>query len=288
MHIKNIALNIVGSFLLAFGVIAFIVPFDIIVGGATGISIILHKLLGLNMSTIVFIINVVCLPIGYLFSGKELVFGSILSSLVYPIAMAIFEQIPQIQNISDSIFLSVICGGVVCGIGIGLVMKSGGSTGGLDIPCLLIGKFLHIPVNSIMKISDTCIMLGQLPFSNVTRILYGIIYTYIMTNTIGKTLTFGVDKYRIVVISEAYEEIRKTLIDHDCGVTMSYAQSGYTYTEIQKVETILPMKRLHYVESLIEQVDPEAFITVEKVTDVKGRGYTLERTPIYFDQHNEA
>lgn len=284
MKIKNIVLNVVGSFLLAFGVLAFIVPFDIIVGGATGISIIVHKLFGFNMSTVVFAINIVCLPIGYIFSGKELVFGSILSSLIYPLAMAIFEQIPQIQTISDNIFLSVICGSVVCGAGIGCVMKSGGSTGGLDIPCLLISKYLKVPVNSTMRIVDTCIMLGQLPFSNVTRILYGLIYTYIMTNTIGKTLTFGVDKYRIVVISEAHQEIRKTLIDHDCGVTMSYAQSGYTHTEIQKVETILPMKRLHYVESLIEQVDPEAFITIEKVTDVKGRGYTLERTPIYFDK----
>lgn len=283
MKIRNIALNVLGSSLLAFGVLAFIVPFDIIVGGATGISIIVHKLFGLNMSTIVFVINMVCLPIGYILGSKNLAFGSILSSIVYPVAMAIFERIPQIQTISDNIFLSVICGATVCGVGIGLVMKSGGSTGGLDIPCLLISKFTHVPVNTIMNVADTIIMLGQLPFSNVTRILYGLIYTYMMTNMIGKTLTFGVDKYRIVVISEAYEEIRRTLIDHDCGVTMSYAQSGYTYTEIQKVETVLPMKRLHYVESLIEQVDPTAFITIEKVTDVKGRGYTLERAPIYFE-----
>ncbi|MGN1276157.1 MAG: YitT family protein [Floccifex sp.] len=102
---KNTILNIIGSSLLAFGVCAFIVPFDIIVGGATGLSIIGHKLFGLNMSTIVLFINVVCLPIGYIFGNKELVFGSILSSLVYPAALAFFEQIPMITNIVDNIFL---------------------------------------------------------------------------------------------------------------------------------------------------------------------------------------
>ena len=282
MKLKNYALNIIGSSLLAFGVLAFIVPFDIIVGGATGISIILHKLFGFNMSTIVLIINIACLPIGYILGSKELALGSVLSSLVYPLAMAIFERIPAITTISDNIILSVVCGAVVCGSGIGLVMKSGGSTGGLDIPCLLINKYFKVPVNTVMNCTDTLIMLGQLPFSNVTRILYGIVYTYLMTNTIAKTLTFGVDKYRVVIISEAFEDIRYALIENDCGVTMSYAQSGYTHTEIMKVETIIPMKRLRSIEKIIEEIDSTAFITIEKVTDVKGRGYTLEREWLYF------
>ena len=283
MKIRNYLLNIIGSSLLAFGVVAFIVPFDIIVGGATGISIILHKLLGFNMSTIVLIINIVCLPIGYILGSKELALGSILSSFVYPIAMAIFEKIPAISSISDNILLSVICGSAVCGFGIGLVMKSGGSTGGVDIPCILIGRLLHVPVNNVMKVTDTMIMLGQLPFNNVTRILYGIIYTVLMTNMMSKALTLGVDKYRVIIISEAFEEICTALIENDFGVTMSYAQSGYTKTEIKKVESILPVKRLRFIQNLVEQIDPTAFITIEKVTDVKGRGYTLEREPLYFE-----
>lgn len=281
--IKNYGMNIIGSILLAFGVLAFIAPFDIIVGGATGLSLVLHKLLGFNISTIALAINIIVLPLGYIFGNKELVFGSILSSIAYPVAMAIFEQFPSIQTISDNIFLSVICGGVVCGSGIGLIMKSGGSSGGIDIPCLLIAKVLRVPVNKVINVSDTIIMLGQLPFSSVTRILYGLIFTFIMTNSIGKAITFGVDKYRISIVTEQFEQMRRTLIEHDCGVTMIYAQSGYTYTEIQKIETVLPMKRLRYIENVIEQVDPTAFITIEKVTDVKGRGYTLERDPVFFD-----
>ncbi|MBQ0064491.1 MAG: YitT family protein [Firmicutes bacterium] len=277
MKIKNVLLNFLGSSLLAFGVCAFIVPSNIIAGGATGISIILHKLTGLDISLITLIFNMTCLPIGYILGSKELAFGSILSSIFYPMALAMFERMPQLSDLSDSIMLSVIFAGVICGAGIGLVMKSGGSTGGTDIPCLLIHKYFHIPVDTVINVTDTLIMLSQIPFSNVTYVLYGLIYTFLMTNTISRVLTFGVDKYRISVVSEQHEEIRRLLLDNDYGVTMLYAQSGYTYTDIQKLETVIPIQRLQKVQKLIESVDETSFITIEKVTDVKGRGFTLER-----------
>lgn len=274
---KNTILNIIGSSLLAFGVCAFVVPFDIIVGGATGLSIIGHKLFGLNMSTIVLFINVVCLPIGYIFGNKELVFGSILSSLVYPFALAIFEQIPMITNIVDNIFLAVLCGGIVCGTGIGLVMRSGGSTGGVDIPCILMAKYIKVGVNQVINVVDTLIMIGQIPFSNITYIIYGLIYTYIMTHSISRVLALGVDKYRIDVISESFESISNALLQQDYGLTLSYVQSGYRKKEVKKIECVVDMKRLRNVQDIIESIDPTAFITIEKVVDVKGRGYTLEK-----------
>ncbi|MDO4467985.1 MAG: YitT family protein [Bacillota bacterium] len=282
MKLKNIIMNAIGSSLLAFGVCAFIIPSNIIAGGATGISIILHRLTGMDVALIAFLFNAICFPIGYIFGSKELAVGSILSSIFYPIALGFFETIPELTSLSDSTILSAICAGVLCGSGIGLVMKSGGSTGGTDIPCLLINKYFHIPIDTVINTTDVIIMCSQIPFSNITYIIYGMIFTFIMTNTISKVLAFGVDKYRISVVSEHYEAIKETLIEHDYGVTMIYALSGYTSTPIQKVESILPMKRLNHVQKIIENVDPTAFITIEKVTDVKGRGFTLEREPIYF------
>ncbi|MDD7281421.1 YitT family protein [Floccifex sp.] len=274
---KKILMNIVGSSLLAFGVCAFIVPFDIIAGGATGLSIITHKLVGIPMSATVLFINLVCLPIGYIFGSKELVYGSLLSSFVYPIALAFFENIPFITQIVDNIFLAVLCGGIVCGMGIGLVMKSGGSTGGVDIPCLLASKYLKVPVNTVINVVDTCIMIGQVPFSNVTYVIYGLIYTYFMTNSISRVLTMGVDKYQVDVISEFYEQIAQALLKEDYGITLSYVQSGYRKKEIKKIECVVDVKRLRNVQAIIEEIDNTAFVTVNKVVDVKGRGYTLEK-----------
>lgn len=279
---KSLLLNLIGSSLLAFGVCAFIMPYDLIVGGATGISLIIHRLTSINVSIIALVINIGVLPIGYVFGGKKLVGGSVLSSLIYPLALAVFERIPQLSTIADSVILAALFGGIICGAGIGLVIKSGGSTGGVDIPVIIVSKFFNLPVATVMNVTDTCIMLGQIPISGVTNILYGIVYTYIMTHSLDSFLTWGEERMRITVVSEKSEEIRWELIENDFGVTMIYGESGYTKTPIQKVESVMRSSRIRKAKQIIESVDPVAFITIEKVKDVHGRGYTLDREFIHF------
>ena len=275
--IKNIIFNIIGSSMLAFGICAFIEPFELVVGGATGIALITHRLLGVNISTVALIINVAVLIPGLFLGGKKLVAGSLLSSFVYPFALAVCERIPHITEIADNIILACICGGVVCGAGIGLVMRSGGSTGGLDIPAILIHKYFHLPVGKTMNAIDVVIMVAQMPFSLITSVLYGIIYTYIMTNALNSVLVFGDDRLKVTIISEAYEEIGKLLVTNDYGVTFVYAEGGLTKTPIKKVECIMSSARYRKCQNLVESIDPTAFITIEKVKDVRGRGFTLER-----------
>ncbi|MDO4977219.1 MAG: YitT family protein [Eubacteriales bacterium] len=282
---KNLALNFIGSTLLAFGVCAFIVPFNIIVGGSTGIALILHTLTGINVSVFALALNLLVLPIGYFFDGKELVIGSILSSLFYPFSLAIFERIPALTTLADDILLASICAGIVCGAGIGLVMKSGGSTGGVDIPCLIVSKKSHVPINKVFNVCDSVIMIAQIPFSNVKYIIYGLIYTFIMTHSLQTVLTFGEDRVKCTVVSERFEEIADYLIKHDFGVTMLYAESGYTKTPIKVIETVMRSYQNRFAIRLIEEIDPEAFITVQKVKDVKGRGFTLEKNYITLDDY---
>ena len=281
-QIKSILLNFIGSSMLAFGVCAFIEPFNIIVGGSTGIALVLHRLTGMNVSVFALALNILVLPIGYFFYGKELVIGSILSSLFFPMSLAVFERIPVITTIADNIMLASICGGIVCGAGIGIVMRSGGSTGGMDIPVLVISKLFHKRVDMLINVFDTIIMVCQIPFSNITFVIYGVIYTFIMTHSLQSVLTFGEDRLKFSIVSEKYEELASHLIENDFGVTMAYAESGYTKTPIKKVESVMRSYQNRTALRLIEEVDPEAFITIEKVLEVKGRGFTLER--LYIDK----
>ncbi|MGN0267776.1 MAG: YitT family protein [Lachnospiraceae bacterium] len=281
-QIKSILLNLIGSSMLAFGVCAFVEPFNIIVGGSTGIALVLHRITGINVSVFALALNILVLPIGYFFYGKELVIGSILSSLFFPMSLAVFERIPLITTIADNIMLASICGGIVCGAGIGIVMRSGGSTGGMDIPVLVISKLFHKRVDMLINVFDTIIMVCQIPFSNITFVIYGIIYTFIMTHSLQSVLTFGEDRLKFSIVSEKYEELASHLIENDFGVTMTYAESGYTKTPIKKVETVMRSYQNRAALRLIEEVDPEAFITIEKVLEVKGRGFTLER--LYIDK----
>ena len=281
---KRLLMNAAGSALLAFGVCAFIAPYGLVVGGATGISLIGNRLFGVPVSAIAFLINVAVLPLGLLAGEKKLVLGSVLSSLFYPAALAVFERMPAaITGIADSRMMACLCGGIVCGSGIGLVMRSGASTGGLDIPVLLLHKKLRQPVNRIMNTVDTTIMLGQIPISGLTAILYGVFYTYVMTYTLNRVLTLGQDRVRITVISEQYEEICRALIGADFGVTMIYAESGYTKTPVKQVETVMTSERSRAALKLIAGIDPEAFLTTERIKDVRGQGFTMERIYISMD-----
>ena len=134
----------------------------------------------------------------------------------------------------------------------------------------------------LINVFDTIIMVCQIPFSNITFVIYGVIYTFIMTRSLQSVLTFGEDRLKLSIVSEKYEELASHLIENDFGVTMTYAESGYTKTPIKKVETVMRSYQNRAALRLIEEIDPEAFVTIEKVLEVKGRGFTLER--LYIDK----
>ncbi len=284
-RVRNILFNTVGSVLLAFGICAFVEPFGLIIGGATGVSIVIHHVFHIPMSTILLIINIGVLPMCWLggAGGKKLFLGSVYSSVIYPLAVAVFERIPQITTIADNTFLAAICGGIVCGAGIGLVMKSGGSTGGFDIPVLVLHKKMNQSVGLVMNIMDSCIMLCQVPFFGLNSIIYGLIYTFIMTNGITYILTMGEDCIRVSIVSEKYEELRAELLKNDFGLAMIYAEGGLTHTKILKIETIMRSVAYRKAQEIIEAIDPEAFVTIEKVKSVRGRGFTMERIALDLD-----
>jgi uncharacterized membrane-anchored protein YitT (DUF2179 family) len=275
--LKYILYVIVGNFILAFSVYTFVIPFDITVGGATGLSIVLSKITGLNLSLIVLFINILVLPFGYFLAGKDVVIGALLSSLVYPIALSVIEHITFINQISDTILLSALLGGFVGGVGIGLVIKVGASTGGMDIPPIILNRNFRIPINKSMYLIDTVIMLAQIPFSSVNKVVYGIIYAYVMTYTMNKVLCYGIYKLQVSVISQKDEEICDELLKNDYGVTMNHIQTGLEKRNQRSVQTIILSKNIREVQNIINNIDSQAFVTVHEIRDVTGRGFTLER-----------
>ena len=274
---KNCMMNIAGSFLLALGVYAFTVPFDIAVSGVTGMSVIVNKLSGIDLSVTVWAVNMICLPLGYFFVGRELAAGSVLSSFVYPFALELCRRIPGLDTLCGDIALAAVMSGVLSGLGIGLVMRSGGSTGGVDILCILFNKRLGIPVSTIMYAIDTAIMLGQLPFCDTDRVLYGAVGVYLMTYLIDRVLTLGTDKYQVTIITEKYEELRRLLLQNDFGVTMQLIETGLEKENQKAVTTTILSRELRKVQDIAAGVDETAFMTIQRVTDARGRGYTLRR-----------
>ena len=279
-YIQSFIMIITGNFLLALSVCAFIVPCDITVGGATGIGVICEKALGVPMWASVLAVNVVCLPLAWFFVGRRLVEGSLLSSFIYPFALSLVQRIPHITDISSSLILSSIYAGVIGGAGVGLVMKAEGSTGGLDIPPLILQKRMRIPVKTSMYLMDAAIMIGQLPFCESDRVLYGIASAYLFTQMIDKVLLAGTSMYDVTVVTDLYEQLRELLLKHDYGVTMRIAETGLLKKPVKELTATVGSASLKDIQKLIRQVDDTAFVRIARVTTVLGRGFDREKVTL--------
>mgnify|MGYP000217106051 CR=1 FL=1 len=149
--IKTILGVLVGNLVLSFAVAAFIVPNGIIMGGATGIGLTISHYFQVNLSMIILAINAVLFVLGAVFLGKKFALTTIISSFIYPIFLSMAQSIPGIDKVTqDNAMLAALYGGVLLGIGIGLVVRVGASTGGTDILALVLHKWFHVPVSGIL------------------------------------------------------------------------------------------------------------------------------------------
>ena len=143
-HIKKFMIDtifvIIGNAIVAFGIAAFAIPADLIVGGSTGLSLIIGRIIPLNYPTIVLFINIFMLIMGYIFLGKKFVVGTIVSTLIFPTFLGIFSSIPALQHLTQDLLLSAIYAGLFIGFGLGVVLRLGYSTGGMDIPPIIVNR----------------------------------------------------------------------------------------------------------------------------------------------------
>ena len=155
---------IIGNFILALGLCAFITPVGLITGGASGIGIAIKSLMNINISYTVYAINIIMFIIGYFYFGKKFATGTLLSTFLYPTFLAVLEKVPQLQNITNDVLLSTLYAGLCIGLGLGLVLRVGASTGVMDIPPLIINKKTGISIAWLINIFDCIILVFQVVF----------------------------------------------------------------------------------------------------------------------------
>ena len=269
---------IIGNLILAFGLCAFVTPVGLISGGASGIGIAVKSITGINISYTVYVINFIMFVIGFIFLGKKFAFGTLLSTFLYPTFIALFERIPQLANITNDILLSALYGGLCIGLGLGLVLRVGASTGGMDIPPLLVNKKTGISVAWLINIFDCGILLLQVIFCPITieAVLYGITVIIITTIVVDKVIILGETKIQVLVISPKWQEIRKIIFDDiNRGCTLLNVTTGFYQDKQLAVMAVVSKRELHLLNDMILEIDPTAFIISNETHSVKGRGFTL-------------
>lgn len=269
---------LVGNAILAFTVAAFIVPHGVIMGGATGIGLTIAHYVPVDLSIIIFIVNSILFVLGAAVLGKKFAVATIASTFIYPTFLSIVQKIPGIDGLTDNLMLATLYAGALLGVGIGLIVRVGSSTGGTDIVALVLNKWFHIPVAGLLYIIDFLVLGGQVFFSDTEQIMYGVLMLVLETAILNKVMLLGQSQIQLFIISEEYEHIReKMLKELDAGVTMVHVETGYGQENQKGVLCIIPNRKLYSVKELVQSIDPKAFITITQINEVRGRGFSMER-----------
>lgn len=269
---------LLGNAVLAFTVAAFLVPQGIIMGGATGIGLTIGHFIALDLSAIIFVVNNVLFVLGTAVLGKKFALTTLISTFVYPVFLSVMRSIPGITELTDNIMLAALYGGALLGLGIGLVVRVGASTGGTDILALVLHKWFHISLAVFVYVVDFTVLLCQALFSNSEQILYGILVLIVSTMALNRVMLMGQAQIQLFIITEKYEEVKeKVLKEMDAGVTMVHIETGYGAKQQKGVLCVIPNRKLYSINQMVQMIDPQAFITITQINEVRGRGFTIER-----------
>lgn len=277
-HVNTVFGVLVGNAILAFTVAAFIIPHGVIMGGATGIGLTIAHYVPVDLSIIIFIVNSILFVLGAAVLGKKFAVATIASTFIYPTFLSIVQKIPGIDGLTDNLMLATLYAGALLGVGIGLIVRVGSSTGGTDIVALVLNKWFHIPVAGLLYVIDFLVLGVQVFFSDTEQIMYGVLMLVLETAILNKVMLLGQSQIQLFIISEEYEHIReKMLKELDAGVTMVHVETGYGQENQKGVLCIIPNRKLYSVKELVQSIDPKAFITITQINEVRGRGFSMER-----------
>ena len=276
--VKSAVAVVGGNMLYALMVKLFLLPAGLVTGGTTGLALIAEKLWNVPISGFVFVFNVVMLIIGWVVLGKAFALTTITSSVLYPLFLEICNLLLGDLVLTQDPMLCTVFFGVGIGVALGIVIRSGASTGGMDIPPLVLNKFFRLPVSVGLYTFDFCILLAQLFFSPAENVLYGIVMTLLYSIVIDKMLLLGQSRTELKIVSAKSEQITQAIMNQvDRGVTLLHGRGGYLGNETELVLTVISNRELVKVERLVHQIDSECFMVVSRVSEVRGRGFSLSK-----------
>ena len=174
--------------------------------------------------------------------------------------------------------LCAVFAGLIIGFSLGIVIRSGASTGGTDIPPLVLKKKFGIPVSATLYVMDFTILVSQLAFQDREKILYALVMVMIYTVVVDKVLVSGTKQIQVKIISDRCEEISRRIQEElDRGVTLLHTQGGHMRKEAFTILTVVSGRELMKLNEIVTQADDKAFMIVNQVSEVRGRGFTLTK-----------
>ena len=269
---------LLGNALYAFTVKFFVLQADLISCGTTGLALVVQQVSGIPVSWFVLFFNIAMLCLGWAVLGRKFAMTTVVSSLMYPILLELLDRTLGEVILTDNMLLNVIFAGLGLGLSLGIVLRAGASTGGMDIPPLILKKFFRIPVSASLWVFDLTIMLLQMFFHTGEDLLYGILLLIVMSLTLNKVMLLGTSRTEVKIVSARAHKIRDEILTRvDRGVTLLHGEGGYLHEPTEIIMSIVSNHELPKIERLARDIDPDCFMIVSSVTEVWGRGFSTSK-----------
>lgn len=272
-NVKEVAVMSVAVGIIASAVYFFLIPSQTSISSISALAIILAHYVPLPVSSVTMILNVVLLVIGFLTCGKEFGAKTVYTSILLPLYLAVFEKIfPDFQSLTESTELDVLCYILVVSIGLGILFNMNASSGGLDIVAKMMNKYLHIELGKAMSISGMCVALSSALIYDKKAVVLSILGTY-FNGIVLDHFIFGQNVKRRVCIITKYEQDVREFILHELhsGATFYEAIGAYNMEKYREIITIVDKSEYQKLMNYIIHKDPEAFVTVYTVADMRYR-----------------
>lgn len=272
-NVKEVAVMSVAVGIIASAVYFFLIPSQTSISSVSALAIILAHYVSLPVSSVTMILNVVLLVIGFLTCGKEFGAKTVYTSILLPLYLAVFEKIfPDFQSLTENTELDVLCYILVVSVGLSILFNMNASSGGLDIVAKMMNKYLHIELGKAMSISGMCVALSSALIYDKKAVVLSILGTY-FNGIVLDHFIFGQNVKRRVCIITKYEQEVREFILHELhsGATFYEAIGAYNMEKYREIITIVDKNEYQKLMNYIIHKDPEAFVTVYTVADMRYR-----------------
>ncbi len=290
--VKNLLCVIAGTLILAFGTAVFILPFDLVAGGMSGMAIIIENVIPFEFITIDIVITILTWGLfflGLVFLGRAFAAKTLISTIIYPIALSLFLRLTDPGVLGGffclesseygelSLFLAAAAGGVFVGAGCAVTFLGGGSTGGVDIISFSVCKiFKRLRSSAVIFVIDaTTVLLGMFIIGDLVLTLLGILSAFLAATVVDKLFLGGSKAFIAHVITDKYDEINTEIIEKlERTTTILEGKGGYSGSSKKMLMVSFTMAQYAQFMSIITRIDKNAFMTVHPAHEINGEGWT--------------
>ncbi|WP_432718452.1 YitT family protein [Pectinatus frisingensis] len=258
----------IGSIITAIGLELFLVPNNIIDGGVVGLSIMGSYLTGLPLGAFLTVLNIPFLYLGYRHIGKSFVISSVFAIICLSGWTSVFVPIAEV---TDTPFLATVFGGIITGLGVGLIIRNGGSLDGTEMVAIILDKKSVFSVGEIVMFINLFILSGAGLIFGWDNAMYSLVAYFIITRTIDVVIQGLEESYAVMIVTSCYDLVADKLVNElGRGVTLLHGEGGYSGETKKILYCVVTRLEIDKLKTTVLDVDDMAFVTIYKVNDIIG------------------